>query len=579
MQDDVESTKKGIRRLRLMGGKTLIGMLLNFGKTALKFALTVVGGLILITLTRMALKKWSDTYMPKSSSSSGGISIFGIRIPGLQQVINLGLGIYNFFRVGVMNGIDRLKVFFKGVTNSLFGRKGPFKDLATTMNSLKRIVLAWIIGNTKKVGGGAVKWIMIGLSYILDIFLPGSGVVLRFLSKLAPLIYAYIANKIAGAWADAKTNSEKRFNDHMKVAKGISADFVKKLTLEIRNAGQGVISFAPPAAIPGLVSPKAGPGQRPPKGAIMRSTRLHYNMNSSQNSDLQKTQLEELNAQNEEADKKRWGKRDGSILSRLETGRRLAGEMVRKNGWQSLGGKNPLMPIINGELEAIDNYISQLQKSQRFKNVSGPLYDPIRGWNPGYRVLQSDLMSAIPLTPFEQIHSKMDVVLGEPAEPEYDSIGYMPFAWVQNGVKFSAHPINFEIQRARNIRKIWEDLAFDLINGAGWTSNIFDAKRVRETVFPKFAKRWREQALISQMDYGFFKVDDIWFKDKFVQFINKFRRGEIDHDQNDLEHAQRGMTSKFANAVGEGAVAGADWAVGRHVGNVSRVLQYDTREA
>ena len=32
----------------------------------------------------------------------------------------------------------------------------------------------------------------------------------------------------------------------------------------------------------------------------------------------------------------------------------------------------------------------------------------------------------------------------------------MPFTWIQNGVKISAHPINLELARAKAIRKIYE---------------------------------------------------------------------------------------------------------------------------
>lgn len=68
-------------------------------------------------------------------------------------------------------------------------------------------------------------------------------------------------------------------------------------------------------------------------------------------------------------------------------------------------------------------------------------------------------MSAIPLNPFEAIHSKMDVKIGESADEEGETKGYMPFTWMQDGVKISVHPINYEIARAKAIRKLYEYVA------------------------------------------------------------------------------------------------------------------------
>ncbi len=115
---------------------------------------------------------------------------------------------------------------------------------------------------------------------------------------------------------------------------------------------------------------------------------------------------------------------------------------------------NTIVPQIN----ALDKYILQLSKSQRFKNIKGPLYDPNTGWNPGYRVYASDLRSIIPLKPFESIHKTADVYFGQPADAEADSIGFMPFTWMQDGAKISVHPILYELERAKGIRKLYETL-------------------------------------------------------------------------------------------------------------------------
>jgi hypothetical protein len=57
---------------------SLLSRLLNGGITGLLF--TIIGGLILITLARIALRKWCDAYMPKPDGSK--MTIFGIEIPG-----------------------------------------------------------------------------------------------------------------------------------------------------------------------------------------------------------------------------------------------------------------------------------------------------------------------------------------------------------------------------------------------------------------------------------------------------------------------------------------------------------------
>ena len=51
----------------------------------------------------------------------------------------------------------------------------------------------------------------------------------------------------------------------------------------------------------------------------------------------------------------------------------------------------------------------------RFANVKGPLYDPVKGWNPGYRVYASDLKTVVPLNPFEGLHKNEDIVFGTPS--------------------------------------------------------------------------------------------------------------------------------------------------------------------
>lgn len=153
--NDLNTTKKGIKKLqdKQKKGKGLLGMLLG-GVGMVIF--TVIGGLILITLARMAFKKWSATYMPKNDGST--MSIFGIPIPGWSTMKALGLGIWNFITVGLPNYWDRLCNFIGNIKKQLFGKKGIFRDGTETRNTLRKIGLAILIGFAKnKLGGPLVK--------------------------------------------------------------------------------------------------------------------------------------------------------------------------------------------------------------------------------------------------------------------------------------------------------------------------------------------------------------------------------------------------------------------------------------
>ena len=114
--------------------------------------------MLLITLARMALRKWADTYMPKSDGSK--FRIFGIEIPGLGEIKALGIGIWNFVTVGIPNYYNRLKLFFSDVKNTLFGPKGILRDMAAVKDAIRRIIAAWIVGQTKKVGGAILSVVL-----------------------------------------------------------------------------------------------------------------------------------------------------------------------------------------------------------------------------------------------------------------------------------------------------------------------------------------------------------------------------------------------------------------------------------
>lgn len=150
---DLDETKKGVKDLKKKkSGSGLLGLMMG-GIAPIAF--TIIGGLILITLARLAMKKWADTYMPKPDGSK--MSIFGIPIPGWDTIKAFAIGIRNFVMVGLPNYWDRLKHFMGNVKQNLFGKNGAFRDSIETKSSLLKIIGALVIANTKKLGGWFFK--------------------------------------------------------------------------------------------------------------------------------------------------------------------------------------------------------------------------------------------------------------------------------------------------------------------------------------------------------------------------------------------------------------------------------------
>lgn len=220
--------------------------------------------------------------------------------------------------------------------------------------------------------------------------------------------------------------------------------------------------------------------------------------------------------------------------------------------------------------------------------MKGPLYDPVKGWNPGYRVYASDLKTAIPFNPLEKIHSKADIPIGEPAKAEADSIGWMPFKWISNGVPVNVHPINWELARANAIWNLYNWLMKNRFqnNLNNWNStNIEDFKKA---ILPDVFADWRSW----NQPVGDHRSEATWGKayppetyqygDQFVRFINAFRAGKIDHGNNNLDTAMKlrdptyleKMFDKMHKKLGDygtAAVAGAaiGGAMGGAVGAVA----------
>ena len=184
---------------------------------------------------------------------------------------------------------------------------------------------------------------------------------------------------------------------------------------------------------------------------------------------------------------------------------------------------------------------------------------------------------------------------GQPTDAEVDSIGFMPFTWIQDGAKISVHPINYEIARAKAIRQIYAMYLKGWDGYSIWTGKplAIDTK--------KLSQYWTEwnSALVSHKIGGYDNEDEVLFKDRFAKFLKKLRSGQIQGKDNNLETAKGQAQGKMGewwentkNAVASGDVFGAaaqggtlamtaaagvaafNFAKGK-VKNVSRIMDYD----
>lgn len=225
-QETLDKTKKNINKLKNSKKRSLFSMIFGGLFRGIGGLLVpVLGGLILISLARIGLRKWKKTYMPKSDGSTA--TIFGIKIPNWGGIKAIGMGLWNFFNVGLVNMWDRLKLFFGNIHNSLFGKKGAFKDMIETKNSLRKIFWAFVIGLAKKAWG----WIVDAICLVLDIFLPGSGRLGKFLLKLIPAVFTFISTQIMLAWSNKKAAAESNVEQMKQAAKTEAggAKMLKKL--------------------------------------------------------------------------------------------------------------------------------------------------------------------------------------------------------------------------------------------------------------------------------------------------------------------------------------------------------------
>ena len=535
IKKDLSETEKGIHDLKKGKGGFLSKLI--FG--AWKMLFIVAGGILLITLARMAFRAWSKNFMPKSDGSK--FKIFGMEIPGLGEIKAFGIGIWNTITVGLPNLWDRVKNFFGKIHEELFGPKGMFRDAIETRNTLRKIGLAFAIGLAKKATGP----IFDVLGFLVS-FIPGWGPALQFICKLIPAIITFVSMQIMLHWSNAKADSEREMQ---VLTKKFSS---KSLLNNFMSMSSKVKPFVPPRAIPGLEVPKRGKGPAV-HGAIMRKTSIGTVGHTSNSKKLQGKVLENDIKEGAEADEKRYvydEKKPESKWTMLTQAAFTGGEFDGLSKEEA--GKNRLRiynKVIAPQVSKLDAYILALSKSKRFQNVKGPLYDINTGWNPGFRVLQGDLMSPIPLTPFEDMHEKKDVSIGQPGGRSEDWIGYMPFTWEQRGATITANPIRYEMERAKKIRTLWIDMWHDIEDYGEGSGGLFSddmespeeaANQVLKKIIPDYSKKWREANFVTK-GYG----KDVLYGDKFVNFYRKFQKGEIDHKDNNLEGVEKANRGFF----------------------------------
>ena len=330
---------------------------------------------------------------------------------------------------------------------------------------------------------------------------------------------------------------------------------LNKLKKKILGFAKGVKPFKNQIyQIPGLQTPKwNGKGERPKKGAIMRHMNATVTNSARTSKKLQEKALEEESEAIENEAIKRFNSGNKSdIAARIASDMRKFGKEAREHTRKTKGYYDPntmrqyaennkkkaFAKSIIPEINKLDAYIATLSKNNRFANVKGPLYDPVTGWNPGYRVLAKDLLTIIPAKPFSIISKKRNIPFGKPVEAETDSIGFMPFKWAmtKGGYIGCVNPILYELQRARAIRFMYEKL----MHLAMYSADFYGSSMKNEKWFGIYAKAWNQwnhpEASHDILDYP--KKEDVVFEDFFPRFLKKFRAGKIEAGDNTLDWAK-----------------------------------------
>ena len=169
---------------------------------------------------RMAMRWWADTYLP---DSDGEDSVMGMKIPGFAMMKQMGLGLWNFFTIGLPELWNRLTLWSSELNDKLFGEEGMFSSLEDTKITIKKIIFAIIKGKTKKLakGGFAILNKVVGwIAKPLNIWIPGAGAVLVVIVKILEELYKIAGSFIFNKIMDAQNAAEKTSKDqHQYIAK------------------------------------------------------------------------------------------------------------------------------------------------------------------------------------------------------------------------------------------------------------------------------------------------------------------------------------------------------------------------
>ena len=270
MNKDLDKTERNVKKIKNQKGKGLLSMLVGGVSSLL---LTMLGGLILITLARIALRKWKSKYMPPSDKST--MTIFGVKIPGWDEIKSLGLRIFNFIKVGLPNLWDRMKHFFGDLKKKMFGKKGIFRNAAQTKSTLFRILGAIFISQTKRVGVMILKILFKVLSFI-----PFVGPIFGFLADFAPAVYTFITTQLMLIWQKKQAEGEEAAKNIAAGQQAQGATMMNRINKQLKQISGRIKPFkSQTAAIPGLQTSLKGTGSGRKPQAIMRQvpTSLHNN--------------------------------------------------------------------------------------------------------------------------------------------------------------------------------------------------------------------------------------------------------------------------------------------------------------
>lgn len=106
--------------------------------------------------------------------------------------------------------------------------------------TLWKIIRAWIIGKTKKIGG----WLVSLLGKALKL-IPGWGTVAGFIIEFAPAIYTFIATQMSNAWGNKKEVDLNAADLAAQAQKRAKKKAIRMLRRRLTRSTRKIRPFAP----------------------------------------------------------------------------------------------------------------------------------------------------------------------------------------------------------------------------------------------------------------------------------------------------------------------------------------------